>query len=101
MKSNKKVIAAKPLKWHYLLSKYLVNIIQGIEPQGTIYQNNLPSLFDMSCHDDSLYVCGAYLPPKMTTVVIQDQSKPISSVMFHEIFPQKFKKLPQKSTRKV
>lgn len=36
---------AKPLKWHYLLSKYLSYVMQGATPQGTIHENNLPQLY--------------------------------------------------------
>ena len=51
--------------------------------------------------DDSLMVCATYLPPKITTVIIQNQTESTASVIFNEIFPQKFKRLPKKSTRKV
>ena len=39
---------AKPLKWHYLLTNYLKNIVEGVEPQGTIdLQNyNLMDLYE-------------------------------------------------------
>ena len=62
------------MKWHFLLSKYLKGVIDGIEPQGTIniVNNNLLGLYESSCKDDTLTVCAAYLPPKMTTVIVQD-----------------------------
>ena len=55
----------------------------------------------MSCRDESLVVCATYLPPKLTTVIMQDQSSLTSQVMFTEILPKKFKKTPKKSVRKV
>ena len=55
----------------------------------------------MSCRDESLVVCATYLPPKLTTVIMQDQSSLTSQVMFTEILPKQFKKTPKKSVRKV
>ena len=96
-------VPAKSLKWHYLISKYLKPVIEANEPQGTInaHTNNLAALYEQSCRDESLMVCATYLPPKVTTVLVQDQNSPATQVMFTEILPKKFKKQPRKSVRKV
>ena len=79
MQKQKKLIGAgeiskvvKPLKWHYLFNKYLSHVIDGNIPQGTIQENNLPHLYQQSCRDDSLMACAVYLPPKMTTIIVQE-----------------------------
>ena len=86
-----------------MLKKYLAQFESedGVEPQGLLTNNTLSDLYDNSMKNDELMLCATYLPPKYTSIIIQDQFHKVASTAMLSIVPSKFKKNVRKRTKKI